>query len=141
MAGKHAAPKAKPSPYAIASGAVAYSLAVTFAKHVPVDVIAAAPAAIAVGVAAIERGIAEIDPKAAPAVDATIDRLAAQAEGAAQDLARITSAGVSDAAHVVSVVAPSPAPAVAPEAPVAPSVVPVAQAPATAPLDVVKPVV
>lgn len=97
--------KPKPSPYAIASGAVAYSLAATFHKHLNPDLIAALPAAVAVAVAAVERGVADaeaivvkVDPKAATAVTAAgtkVDRLAAQAAGAAQDLAAATNAGLS----------------------------------------------
>lgn len=99
MAGKHAAPK--PSPYAIAAGAVAYATAITFAKHLPTDVISFGPAAVAVVVGAVERGIAEFDPK----VSATVSRLANQADGAARDLAADVSAGVKEAPVVAADVA------------------------------------
>jgi hypothetical protein len=87
-AAKHAAPK--PSPYSIAVGAVAYSLAVTFHRYIPVDLIASAPAAVTAAVAAIERGIAREDPKAAPYVD----RLAVQAAGAFRDLGPVITAAL-----------------------------------------------
>lgn len=107
MAGSHAAPK--PSPYAIAAGAVAYSVANTFHKNLPIEVVAAFPAVVGLAVAAVERGVAEaveaVDPKAAAKVEAKVDkplnRLAAQAEAAGKDvqagLATIGSASSSSA--------------------------------------------
>lgn len=102
MAGVHAAPK--PSPYSIAAGAVSYALAITFAKHIPADVIASAPAAVAVAVGAVERGVSDavkVDPKLAP-VAAKVDRLAEQAKAAADDVAQ----GVASASSVDAEVKP-----------------------------------
>lgn len=97
----HAAPK--PSPYSIAAGAVAYSLAATFHKHLPVDLIAAAPAAVVALVSAVERGVADaaavldkVDPKLVADVAkdvAPVNRLAAQAAGAAKDVQAAVLAG------------------------------------------------
>lgn len=100
MAGKHSTPK--PSPYSIAAGAVTYALAITFSKHVPVGLVASIPAAVAVAVGAVERGVAELDPKAAPVVD----RLAAQALSAAKDVAAVVASGVKDAPTVVQEIQP-----------------------------------
>lgn len=101
MAGKHAAPK--PSPYSIAVGAVSYSLAITFAKHIPIDIVASAPAAITAAVAAVERGVADVakvDPKLAADVQPVISRLAVQAENAASEVSKDVQAGVAAAPQV-----------------------------------------
>jgi hypothetical protein len=101
----HVAPK--PAPYSIALGAIAYSLAATFHKNLPVELIAAAPAAIVAAASAVERGLAEavtaVDPSAAPKVEAKVDaplnRLAAQAEAAAKDVqAGLATIGSSSSA-------------------------------------------
>lgn len=46
--------KVQPQPYSIASGAIAYALAITFHKHLDPQVLAAAPAALTAIVAAVE---------------------------------------------------------------------------------------
>lgn len=102
--GAHSKPK--PSPYSVAAGSVSYALALVFAKHIPVDVIAAAPAVITAAVAAVEQGVAEAE-KADPnlnKVGVVVDRLAVQAAGAAADVARDVAAGVAAAPSVAAVV-------------------------------------
>lgn len=74
----------RPSPYAVAAGAVGYAVVVSLGKHVPADAVAAIPAFVAIAANAVERGlaaVAKVDPKVAK----TADRLATQfAEAAAQ---------------------------------------------------------
>lgn len=95
MAGTHRKPK--PSPYAVAAGAVAYSLAITFHKHIPAELVAGFPAAVAAGVSMIEHGVEVVDPKAAPVVA----RIATDAERAIDAAVSAVSAGVADAPKVV----------------------------------------
>ena len=101
MAGTHRKPK--PSPYTIAAGAVAYSLAVTFHKHIPTDLIASAPAMVAVAVNALEHAVEAVDPRVAPVVE----RYAVDAEQAIYAAVAAVQAGVKDAPHVEAVVAPT----------------------------------
>jgi hypothetical protein len=83
--------KPKPAPYSIAIGAIAYSLAATFHKNLPIEIIAGAPAAITAVAASFEADLAKVlnavDPALATKVDAFVDpkvnRLAAQASSAA----------------------------------------------------------
>lgn len=100
MAGLHRKPK--PSPYAVAAGAVAYSLAVTFHRHIPAQLIASAPAAIAVGVSMLEHGVTVADPKAVPAVE----RVATDAERAIDAAVKVVQSGVADAPHVEAAIRP-----------------------------------
>lgn len=97
---KHAAPK--PSPYSIAAGAVAYAVALTFHKNIPPEIVASGPVAVALAVNAVERSVEVVDPKAA----VKVDRLGAQAEQAAKDLAADVSAGIADAPKVDAEVKP-----------------------------------
>lgn len=100
MAGTHRRPS--PSPYTIAAGAVAYSLAATFHKNLPIELVAALPAAVAVGVNALERAIAVID----PAFEAEVAPVVEDAAKAIDAAVAVVSAGVADAPAIEAKVEP-----------------------------------
>jgi hypothetical protein len=83
--------KPKPAPYSIAIGAIAYSLAATFHKNLPIEIIAGAPAAITAVAASFEADVVKlfdaVDPslgaKVEDFIDPKVNRLAAQASSAA----------------------------------------------------------
>lgn len=96
MAGTHRKPK--PSPYTVAAGAVAYSLAVTFHRHIPSELVASLPAAVAVAANAFEHAVTVVDPKMEPKVAA----LATGAEKAIDAAVAAVGDGVKDAPQIAT---------------------------------------